>query len=397
MSLDKKTLHIIDEMRMNSSESTFSIAGKRRDGHVYIWDLCRHIKLDDKFIELVNWVEYVVNIESIDLVKSLHTGATISDYVEMYTGLPKAIENLYKQQKFAEKHSLGELEVDRAIICDHIEEMLLGLYAIRSYLNEKHKRREGTYILPLDFCALCWRRVRHYEDSPEDEYKICRDSSYYCYYHHPKSHDYNYDAAKNALMHSIKNNEGNFFRDEVLMFEKKEHQFDRLPIALNGWFKSLRPKVEVTEEIKKNKGDWCSLAEALIKHSKNAYPKVYEKIKNSNHSEHSSWGDWLQGSIIRTLDEKETQYWKDYYLNGWLDDQNWELVINLFERYQVYESMMASRRKPGRPKDKKEKVKVFIDKYLDDYGALPKTSLIARECQVSRTTIAQVKKEEGYG
>lgn len=377
-----------------SFEHDSKFSGKVRSGKDYVWDLFSEVRLPGYFIELSNWLETLNSSESRANIAKLSDGSTISDFVEQYRGIPKALDNLKKYQAFLQKFSLGELEEKRELIENVIAELQLTIEAVRVHLSKKHKKRLGHFIVPTFFCAVCWRRTRHNLGDMDDvENKTKRESTYYCDYHHPQKHDYNNAEAKRALLSYISEHKESHCHKEVRQYLDKEIELVRLAPFLSRCFKSLVPEKRYPPSLLEfDGGNWYSLAKLLVEHLKQSCPTVHKKIHAIDSKDYSNWNDWMIDGVIKSLDEKEVGYWRKCESNDWLEDNDWKTLLKLCLRYEVYEAVMSSRNGVGRPSVVKI-VKELIGSFYDEYGFVPKTKFIKEKTGASNPTIAKAKRE----
>lgn len=337
--------------------------------------------------------------ESIKRFKPLSDGAGVNSFIERSGGLSRSLERTLHFKRYQESIPVEEQDIL------FVQDLDVCLNIINSFIKQKHSERKTK--TPLDFCVLCWRRVRHKQERVNSFTKERRDSNFYCWVHHPNRERNFSKQTLDALIAAVKA-EKHEYADELALFVAGEMSDSSRHNHLTKWLKSFSPKSKLLTLHSIPKEKWLELSERIHAECADFYPAVYEKIKDIPPLNSSNFPEWFF-KILDRLDEskfkKERIYWQTYGVREWTtfdgpSVEGWKVLLQIFRRYEANHYIMNRARPRGpqksgpRPTTLKKQIENEIKLHQNKYGKV-KTGLIVSKLETSRKSVAAVKKELG--
>jgi len=401
---------LCSELDAKSKSTGYSVSARQREGFIYIGDSLIRFQVPTTVVDWLNVFSFVEPAkgkadrneyeESIKWFREIPTeNPTMADVMEHSGGLSKVIERLELFQKMAITLPITEKEKS------YTRAMYDGFQVIKTFIEEKHSKR--TSVVPMDYCVLCWRRVRHSQEKSDDFGMKRRESSYYCLDHHPERSADKYHEARTALISAVKA-EKKEFSEDIRKLEDREISNDSKPLLMYKWLNAFAPKTSlISASIDVDKMNWQSACQFIFEQTKSIYPSVFEKIKDCDPKGYESFAQWLFYGVLNILDSDpnkgERLFWQSNSLVEWTtfdgDSEGWKTLLALFRRYEAYTHIMNRSRPRGPAKGqtvdtiKKQRIRALIQKHENEYGK-PKVARIARELSVSRTHVYNVLNEK---
>jgi hypothetical protein len=408
--LNEGVVDLCSEFDARSKSTGCSISASQREGFIYIGDSLTRFQTPTRIVDLLNVFSFVEPAEgkgdrneyeeSIKWYKAIPVkNSSMKDVMEHSGGLSKVIERLEIFQKMAITLPITEEEKS------YTRAMYDGFQVIKIFIEEKHSKR--TAVVPMDYCVLCWRRVRHSQKKSDDFGMKRRESSYYCLEHHPERSVDKYHEARTALISAVKA-EKKEFSEDIRRLEDREINNDSKPLLMYKWLNAFAPKTSlISTSIDVDKMDWQSICQSIFDQTKSIYPSVFEKIKDCDPKGYGSFAQWLFYGVLNMLDSDpnkgERLFWQSNSLVEWTtfdgDTEGWKTLLALFRRYEAYTHIMNRSRPRGPVKGqtvdtiKKQRIRALIQKHENEYGKA-KVARIARELSVSRTHVYSVLNEK---
>jgi hypothetical protein len=401
---------LCSEFDARSKSTGCSISASQREGFIYIGDDLTRFQTPTRIVDWLNVFSFVEPSEgkgdrneyeeSIKWYKAIPVqNSSMKDVMEHSGGLSKVIERLEIFQKMAITLPMTEEEKS------YTKALYDGFQFIKTFIEKKHSKR--TAVVPMDYCVLCWRRVRHSQEKSDDFGMKRRESSYYCLEHHPERSANKYHEARTALISAVKA-EKTELSEDIRKLEARELSNDSKPLLMYKWLNSFAPKTSlISEYIDVDKMNWKSACQFIFDQTKSIYPSVFDKIKDCNPKDYECYAQWLFYGVLNMLDSDlnkgERLYWQSNLLVQWTsfdgDMESWKTLLALFRRYEAYTHIMNRSRPRGPAKGqtvdtiKKQRIRALIQKHEKEYGKA-KVAKIAKELSVSRTHVYSVLNEK---
>jgi hypothetical protein len=384
------------QIRITQSDEKFS--ADRKPGFIYVADVYRSIFLHPAFLNRV-----AIKLDQLERKKKNWVARdkfSVGDLIDYFHRIDAAVSYLTIEiEKFESESMLGcsDETMSQIYLLDYFYRVRANLCVISALLQNKHARRKGTIPLAYNFCALCWRRVRHYESSEIIKDVRTKGAKFYCDIHSPSQETSNYNAAVKALVAAVKREKATEFKDDLDGYENRVEKPIDLPPTFERWFRSFLTKISVDERQYTDFGDdWLQLTQWLLLKAKSHYPLVYERIATSSELPLKSWREWVIHGVIAKLDDekqKELEFWQAENVEDWTKLKEWRTILNIFARFEAYHYIQNSRPKVGRPGSKKEDAKSFIIAFHEKNKFLPSTEVVCSAVQTTKATVSKARKE----
>lgn len=409
--LSDEIITAIKGAKKKSKEASLSISETQRRGHIYIADEVSHIILPEEVIyalNFINWDEVELCEKTIKYVpwfkKLPAKNVTMKELIRLSGGLSRCISRLQTSEKFLKYYMFSITHLSDSMqrsVYSYIFALLDGLQLIKGVTNDKKQRR--TPKNPVDFCVLCWRRVRHGKFKKNIRGIKRRDSSFYCPKHHPNKETGAYNKARGTLLRAVKD-EKKQFKYDIDKYELNLTSNARNPLLLNKWLLSFVSASPLSRKSDLKVKDWGATIEVLMLEAEKHFPYVYSVIKEQSKPKASSWANWMFNHVLDPLGgglgNEERMYWHNENTTEWatLDNDAWLTILHVFRRYEAYHYIINRNRPRGPQKalnkpetPLKKQVRLLLHKALNENRTVD-IKVIAKQANTSLKTVYEVKK-----
>ncbi len=316
---------------------------------------------------------------------------TIEEFVRFAGGLSASINKLIdfraREPNRPQKWLLQDHDDEVIEYVDVIENMLVIAKGKTPQRISSDKVPQTYPVLPLPFCALCYRRPNQ--------------SLYFCQEHHSSRNASAYKKATRRLASAVYRHSNNESEKRYLD-EYKQGGRELTATVLYRWLAlfSVHPRMAIgrLNLVDKAEADWTDYADVILAFTKSNYPRAYEMIMDLE-SRGESFDAWIV-EIARSLGGAiEANLWQLKDADIWLETsdnmQKSMTLLNCISRYEAFRVVASFPVLVGVIKGTNVDVekRVRLKAMLEQRETNPDLTMgeIAKRLGVSRTAVYKLK------